>query len=272
MSFSASKILLVTFLSPVAVARLAFCAAGGEIKFERLGVEHGLSDNGVYSIHQDIRGFMWFGTSDGLNRYDGEHFIVYRHNPLDTHSISWNNAPSIFEDRSGTLWLLGPGGREDPGKGLIRFDRLKEWFTLPLFNTAVSPPYEDAHGTLWCATSGKDSSGTICRGLFRYDQVTAAFVRCSLSNDTLTMICGNPHDDDRTLFIGTAHGIVTFNQLDGTSAHLLGGPPGAVKAIVGTRGGIIWVGTRDGLYSFSCTAKTWSHFPLRKQTIRDPRD
>ena len=93
MSNSRSKILLVTFLSTVVVARAGFCATGREIRFERLGVEHGLSDNSVYDIHQDIKGFMWFGTTDGLNRYDGYHFTVYRHNPLDSQSISINNVP-----------------------------------------------------------------------------------------------------------------------------------------------------------------------------------
>jgi hypothetical protein len=59
MSSSRSKILLVTFLSTVAVAPAGFCANGRNIRFEHLGIEHGLSNNSVFGIHQDSKGFMW---------------------------------------------------------------------------------------------------------------------------------------------------------------------------------------------------------------------
>jgi ligand-binding sensor domain-containing protein len=259
MSNSGSKILLVTFLSTLAVVRAGFCATGREIRFERLGVEHGLSDNSVYDIHQDIKGFMWFGTTDGLNRYDGYHFTVYRHNPLDSQSISINNVPLIFEDRSGSLWIRGGGGGN-----LNRFDRTSERFTRCLPNTLVSSIYEDAHSTLWFASSG--------RGLFRYDKATATFVHYSLTNDTLAAICGNPRDDDRTLFVGTAHGVVAFDQRETTSAYLQGGPSGAVTAMLGDRAGNVWIGTREGLYLFNCTTKVCAHYPFGGQITRKPGD
>jgi ligand-binding sensor domain-containing protein/signal transduction histidine kinase len=265
---SRSKILLVTFLSTLAATPAGFCAKGREIRFEHLGVEQGLSDNNVYSIHQDIKGFMWFGTSDGLNRYDGYQFTAYRHNPLDSQSMPWNNAPGIFEDRSGTLWLRGPGRPDGLAGGLIRFDRTRERFTLPLYNSGVSPIYEDTHGTIWCITSGEDSSGTPTSGLFSYEKTTNTFVQHSLVNDTLTSICGNPVDDDRTLFVGTAHGVVTFDQRDGTSAHLEGGPSGAVTAMLQDRAGKVWIGTRGGLYLFNCTTKTCSQYPFSSQITR----
>ena len=163
MPSSRSKILQVTLLSTLTLPPAAFCVTGSEIRFERLGVEHGLSENTVFAIHQDINGFMWFGTENGLNRYDGYHFTVYRHNTLDSQSISINNAPQIFEDRSGTLWIRGPNGND-----LNRFDRKSERFTPCLSNFDVTSIYEDAHGTLWFATRRK--------GLFRYDAATGKFV------------------------------------------------------------------------------------------------
>lgn len=256
MSTSQWKILLLTFLSTPAVVTAGFCATGREIRFEHLGVERGLSDISVYGIHQDIRGFMWFGTVNGLNRYDGYHFNVYRHTPLDSQSISHNNVPWIFEDRTGTLWIRGPAGAN-----LNRFDRTTERFTPCLPNTEVSSIYEDTYGTLWFPTRAG--------GLFRYNKATAAFVHYSLTNDTLTSICGNPVDNDRTLFVGTAHGVVAFDQREGNWARLQGGPSGAVTAMLGDRTGIVWIGTREGLYSFNCTTKMDSHYRFGGELARN---
>ena len=78
-------------------------AKGQDQKFEHISVEHGLSHSTVNCILQDSKGFMWFGTDDGLNRYDGYSFTVYRHNPDDPQSLSHNQVWSLFEDASGVL-------------------------------------------------------------------------------------------------------------------------------------------------------------------------
>jgi hypothetical protein len=75
------------------------------LRFERISVEHGLSHSTVNCILQDSKGFMWFGTDDGLNKYDGHSFIVYKHNPDDPQSLSHNQVWSLFEDSSGVLWV-----------------------------------------------------------------------------------------------------------------------------------------------------------------------
>jgi ligand-binding sensor domain-containing protein len=63
--------------------------------------EDGLSQNTVHSILQDSKGFMWFATEDGLNKYDGYNFTVYKNNPRDKNSISDNFIWTIFEDKKG---------------------------------------------------------------------------------------------------------------------------------------------------------------------------
>jgi ligand-binding sensor domain-containing protein len=80
-----------------------------DIKFERISVEQGLSNNLVYCLYQDSRGFMWFGTDDGLNKYDGYKFTVYRHDPDDPSTLSHNRAYSICEslyDGKQVLWIV----------------------------------------------------------------------------------------------------------------------------------------------------------------------
>jgi ligand-binding sensor domain-containing protein len=251
------RVRLVTLLLTSTLPAAVFSADGREVRFERLGVEHGLSTNSVFFIHQDIKGFMWFGTENGLNRYDGYRFTVYRHNALDSQSVSVNNVPQIYEDRSGTLWIRGPYGND-----MNRFDRTSERFTPCLNKFQVTSIYEDTHGTLWFATRRK--------GLFRYEKATAAFVHYSLLNDTLASICGNPADDDRTLFLGTSQGVITFDQREGTSAHLQGGPSGAVTAMIGDRAGNVWIGTREGLGSFNCAMKIYSQYPFGRLIASNP--
>ena len=75
------------------------------VKFEQISVEQGLSQSSVFCILQDREGFMWFGTENGLNRYDGYDFTVYNYNPKDTTSISENRIKCIFEDHLGNLWV-----------------------------------------------------------------------------------------------------------------------------------------------------------------------
>src|SRR5450432_505718 len=93
------------------------------VQFEHIGTSMGLSQSTVVSIFQDSRGFMWFGTNDGLNKYDGYKFTVYKYNAADENSLTNNNIQSITEDTDGNLWLATWGG------GLNRFDWKKEKFT-----------------------------------------------------------------------------------------------------------------------------------------------
>ena len=71
------------------------------IKFTTISTKDGLSQVSVTSVLQDSRGFMWFGTRDGLNRYDGYKFRVYKNIPGDANSISFNFITSLFEDAKG---------------------------------------------------------------------------------------------------------------------------------------------------------------------------
>jgi ligand-binding sensor domain-containing protein/two-component sensor histidine kinase len=93
-----------------------------DIKCERFTTDNRLSSNVVLSILQDKRGFLWIATNDGLNRYDGYNFKVYRNDPKDSNSISANSAGLLFEDGDGNLWVGTTGG-------LCRYDQKKDQFT-----------------------------------------------------------------------------------------------------------------------------------------------
>ena len=78
-------------------------------------VNDGLSQSQINAIIQDSRGFLWVGTEDGLNRYDGYNFINYTHQPFDNNSLSDNHINAICEDNSGVFWIA-------TNRGLNSFD------------------------------------------------------------------------------------------------------------------------------------------------------
>lgn len=90
--------------------------------FRHYQVEQGLSHNTVYCATQDKRGFLWFGTKDGLNCFDGYTFKVFRHSAQDTNSIANNMVHALALDKQGTLWV----GTDE---GLDKYDQLSESFT-----------------------------------------------------------------------------------------------------------------------------------------------
>ena len=92
-----------------------------EPRFENISIKDGLPENSAISIVQDHLGFMWFGTQNGLVRYDGYNMKVYSYIPNDSLSLSESRVSALYEDKSGTLWVGTLGG-------LNRFDRVTEKF------------------------------------------------------------------------------------------------------------------------------------------------
>jgi signal transduction histidine kinase/ligand-binding sensor domain-containing protein/CheY-like chemotaxis protein/AraC-like DNA-binding protein len=104
------------------------CAAFSDPPVKYLGIDQGLSNNGVTSIFKDYKGFMWFGTFDGLNRYDGYSFKVFRHIPGDTTSLNANHIRAIAEDANHHLWV-------GTGKGLNIYNPVKANFYATKFKS-----------------------------------------------------------------------------------------------------------------------------------------
>jgi ligand-binding sensor domain-containing protein len=138
---------------------LMFCnslfAQYSNLKFENLSTADGLSSSTCVEIIQDKDGFLWFGTIDGLNKYDGYEFTIYRSVSNDPHSISSNRIYSIAEDNQGRLWI-------GTGNGLNIFDKASEKFFRINHNPSNSHSissnliydlhYAEKSNTLWIAT------------------------------------------------------------------------------------------------------------------------
>ncbi|UOQ73962.1 ligand-binding sensor domain-containing protein [Hymenobacter cellulosilyticus] len=96
------------------IGLLSFAASAqtsSSLTFRTLTAAQGLSENSVYGIVQDRQGFLWFGTQDGLSRYDGVEFRVFRNDPQHAGSLSSNFILSLAEDKQGQLWV-GTGGAD----------------------------------------------------------------------------------------------------------------------------------------------------------------
>ncbi len=181
------------------------CAQENTYHFKRLTIDDGLSQSLVYTILQDDQGFMWFGTKDGLNRYDGYHFTIFRHNAYDSTSISGQEVKVLFIDRQRNLWV--------GTSGLNRFDPQTETFlhylhdparTNSLSHNTVNAIIEDSTGALWIGTS---------QGLNRFiPDGTAGFTHYfhqpddprSLSHSQITSLL---IDRRGTLWVGTPMGL-----------------------------------------------------------------
>ena len=190
------------------------------MKFEHLTVEDGLSEGAIYSIIQDSRGFMWFGTRFGLNRYDGHEFRVFNHDPQDSTSLPGHWVSALLEDRNGFLWV---GTRED---GVGKYDQKTENFTsfahtandpASLSNDMVTCIFEDSRGSIWIATK---------YGLNRYHPEQQVFEKffhieadsTSLSDNVITAISEFPGG---FLIVGLGNGtLATLNIQTGTIEKL----------------------------------------------------
>ena len=128
-----------------------------DLRFDHITSKNGLSQNSVNCILQDDIGFLWFGTCDGLDRYDGYTFKVFRNDLDDTTTLTSNWIFSIYKDSSGTLWIGTMGG------GLSKYNKETESFENfrhndndlnSISSNEILSIFEDHFKTLWVGTSG----------------------------------------------------------------------------------------------------------------------
>ncbi len=188
-----------------------------DLKFTHVTNAQGLSQSTIMCILKDKYGFMWFGTMDGLNKYDGYNFTVYRHDSNKPGSIPASDIIALYEDRAGILWVGTNGGT------LSRYDRASDTFVhypanpddkQAISDRAVTAIFEDSKGNFWLGTRS---------GLNLFDRKTKKVTRFmagprntnQLSNNNVSSIT---EDTEGNLWIGTYGGL---NRFDPAQKHLL---------------------------------------------------
>jgi ligand-binding sensor domain-containing protein len=230
-------------------------AQPNDIRFDHITVEQGLSNFSINDIVQDRQGFLWFATEDGLNKYDGYEFKVYKFDAADTNSLPASYINRLYLDRAGKLWVTA-GGRlcqYDPNTDqFVHFERLSR-HGKNLAGKTVNRVLEDTEGALWIGTSA---------GAYRYDQRQDALVHyrhnpkdsASISGDNATVFC---KDRAGALWIGTFDGglnrydrgknaFVRYRRETNNSSGLSSNNIICLQEDPASRD-IIWIGTNKGL-------------------------
>jgi signal transduction histidine kinase/ligand-binding sensor domain-containing protein len=238
---------------------------GEGIQFEHISVEQGLSEGSVYCIFQDSRGFLWFCTQDGLDRYDGYDFKVYRSEP-ERNSISFPYVRSVCESPTGVLWIA------TLGRGLERLDLETEQFRHYPQNPDGSGPSGTWLTSLFCDQDGGVWMGTTAAGLNRLDPATNQFIYyrhqddnpATLSHDAVNAIY---RDREGVLWIGTDAGLDRGDPIGQRFIHYQARPgdPGSlggtsVQAIYEDGEGVLWIGTDGGLDRFDRETEQFVHY------------
>jgi len=239
------RYLLFILLNTISIC--AICQTAN-LKFEHIGTEAGLSQSNVTCILEDSRGFMWFGTRDGLDKYDGYQFTVYKSIEGDQKSISNNFITGLIEDKKGDLWVATWGG------GLNRFDREKNRFIHHaggILSEIINNVLQDTRGNIWAGTNGG--------GLFKLDPDKDKYIQYlhdesnprSLSNNDVTAIF---EDSRRRIWVGTSHsGLNLLDSERGTFTHFRhcdkdssSSSSDAVMKVFEDSRHRLWIGTRGG--------------------------
>jgi diguanylate cyclase (GGDEF)-like protein len=238
------------------------------LSFMRLSLEQGLSQSSGNAIVQDHQGYIWFGTQEGLNRYDGYKIEVFEHDHKDPTSLTNDWIWSLLVDKAGVVWAGTDAG------GVNRFNPDTKTFTSfrhnPEDDSSISHDrvrviYQDFSGSYWFGTDGG--------GLNRFDPKTNKFERFQHNAEDLNSL---PHDsvlsilEDRSgnLWVGTKGGLAKMNRRNGQFVNFSHDPAlstslsgNQVRSIFEDQKGQLWIGTYEaGLNQFNPVTKTFTRF------------
>ncbi|HVW60081.1 MAG TPA: two-component regulator propeller domain-containing protein, partial [Puia sp.] len=243
------KYILVLFLLQPAIAGQG---QSSHINFTSLTSRDGFLSNSVNAILKDRYGLMWFATDDGLNKFDGTNFTVYRHRQSDSSSLRANEILALHEDRSGNLWVGTSGG------AVSRYDRqLDRWVSYPgaegaggLYpNAVIRSICSDEEGKIWIAQF--ETLFVLEPSTHHFSKVLAAQAGGALNKMTFFCVF---EDSRRRMWAGSDKGLFLYEKAthsfrqfrhDGRNAFSL--MDDRVKALGEDKAGNLWVGTEGGL-------------------------
>ena len=273
------------------LTNIQLSAQRANFRFEHIAIEDGISDIRTPAILQDRHGFMWFGTFDGLNRFDGYEYTIYRSDPSDSTSLGENHIEELYEDSQGNIWIASQG----PNIGLCRYNPQADAFVRYVHNpedstsiglTAVSSIIETSDGYLWFGS---------WQGLDRLDLQTGIFKHfkhdpedeTSLSNSALYALYED-HSDN--LWVGTGFfnhpsegGLYLYHTETESFTRYQHDPndpfslrSNVVMSMFEDSRGNFWVGTQgDGLHLMDREKGVFKHLPYdpyNEQKLSGPYD
>ena len=232
------------------------------IRFEHISLEEGLSQSVINVIFQDSMGFLWIGTEDGLNRYDGYSFKVYKPEADIENSLSNRWITSIVEDEDGFIWIgthQGGLNRFDPRSGLFTIYKHDATDKNSLSNNRINTLYIGKNNTLWVGT---DSD------LDRFDRTSETFVHFLSDEDGLKNPITALHQDSTgLLWIGirdnglyqldeSTNSIKAFTASENTNSL----SNNNVTSIAEDTEKNLWIATQNGLNRFKPATQSFARY------------
>ena len=238
---------------------------GATLRFRHFGLEAGLSQSSALAILQDQQGFLWIGTQDGLNRFDGYSFTVFRPKQGDPTTLSSGEILSLAQGTDGSIWIGTNNGlnRYDPKTGIFTRWLHDDADPGSLVNDTVQSLYQDPDGQLWVGTHS---------GLDEFDPASGKFTRFYMldkpaGSGKVDSINALYEDSQRTLWIGTNDGLVRyglaarrFQRYQNETGEMKGISFDEVASISQDRSGVLWVGTHIGLDRLDPTTSAFTPY------------
>ncbi len=242
-----------------------------------LSTKDGLSSNTVNTVLKDKYGWVWVGTDDGLARFDGTNFTIYRHHPNRRGSIKANEILSLHEDKKGTLWIGTSGG------SVGRYDRKRDQFehfpTAPgehnINNNVIRSIISDYTGKIWIGHFN---------GVTLLDPETDKTSALPIArNSPVTTVKSPPlclfEDSHKKMWLGTTNGVYKYDPKD-KSLHFVNLPvrkygtqyPESINVILEDLDGALWIGTSKGLYRSKKEEADFKIYPLNENPANGQRN
>ena len=234
--------------------------------FKNITIEDGLSQSTVETIYQDSKGYIWIGTNDGLDRYNGYEFKYYKHDKYDKNSIANNYIVDIIEDKNGYIWVSTIGGlsRINPDK-----DEIKNYYSK-----------EDSgnlsNSNLWQILCTKDNRliASTIDGLNVYDKNKDKFTRILYKEGELPSqyIYSLEEDINGHIWVGTDNGLVELDKdLNIVKSYQDAIEDSDVYNVYDDSKGNIWVCTLDnGLFKINLDDKSVENYKNNNSKISIP--
>jgi len=243
----------------------AFAEKREDLSFKKYGTKDGLSQSSIYSITQDSQGFLWLGTEDGLNRFDGYNFKILRTRIEDAESISYNNINVLKKGKNDILWI------GTYGKGLNQFDQKKQLFrhfasdnngSTRLSNDFINCLYIDRDDRVWIGTNiGLNILNADWDIVHKYYHSPEG--ETTIPSDKINAIVGVDWQDRRLVLVGTTAGLAIYEDeerrfIDPHKTKFVALADMDIKSIYQDKRGSIWFGTVEGVcrYNINTTIKS----------------
>jgi signal transduction histidine kinase/ligand-binding sensor domain-containing protein/CheY-like chemotaxis protein len=244
---------------------------GNIYEFENITNKQGLSQAGITCIIQDKQGFIWLGTQDGIDKYDGYSMIVYKYDANNLNSYPGGQVLAMLEDSKEILWVGSDLGLNKFQKDINRWVNYKydKSDNNSLDNDFVTALYEDSEGNIWIGTR---------TGLNKYDRQRNCFIRYpnvfkiadKIYNPSNTGICGG--NDDKLWLSSTETGLIEFDKKSGNIKNYMHDPKNTntisenfISSMVMDNEGNLWALTSNSLDKYIVKDNIFIHYKVKNR-------